>query len=433
MAAFQASVGVLQQYQVGRCSRVAHPTCTASEARGTAPRVAVVGGTGRVGEATIRSLTELATNPLHISICGRNSARGRSLVSDLTAATAERADDRAHTFDFRHVDTNRDDVLKDALSDCDVIVHTAGPFQRRRRPCEVLQVALDLQKDYVDVCDDLSHAQMGKKMHDQAVQQGISVWISTGIYPGVSNLMAAVAARNAPGRSPESVRFSYYTAGTGGIGPTVLASTFLILSEDVITYDINGDRLLRPPAGDLEEVDFGGKIGRKKVYLLNLPEVVSIREYLLGPSGGGEVLAKLSTDPPIWNWLLRATAFLAPRSLLRNQSAMQALSSFSLPVVRFTDKISGARTGIRVDVRFGPRVDGVAGTEVISVYEHETLRECVGDSTAAFTLELLYGNSKAPGVFYPEELNEEAAARILRNAARGADRFEVTQTEAGQN
>ncbi|MED6137210.1 hypothetical protein PIB30_062947 [Stylosanthes scabra] len=35
---------------------------------------------------------------------------------------------------------------------------------------------------------------------------------------------------------PERLRFSYYTAGTGGAGPTILATSFLLLGEEVIAY-----------------------------------------------------------------------------------------------------------------------------------------------------------------------------------------------------
>lgn len=32
-------------------------------------------------------------------------------------------------------------------------------------------------------------------------------------------------------------RFFYYTAGSGGAGPTILATSFLLLGEDVIAYN----------------------------------------------------------------------------------------------------------------------------------------------------------------------------------------------------
>lgn len=32
------------------------------------------------------------------------------------------------------------------------------------------------------------------------------------------------------------LRFSYYTAGSGGAGPTILATSFLLLGEEVVAY-----------------------------------------------------------------------------------------------------------------------------------------------------------------------------------------------------
>lgn len=32
------------------------------------------------------------------------------------------------------------------------------------------------------------------------------------------------------------LRFYYYTAGTGGVGPSLLASSILVLGEEAITY-----------------------------------------------------------------------------------------------------------------------------------------------------------------------------------------------------
>lgn len=33
------------------------------------------------------------------------------------------------------------------------------------------------------------------------------------------------------------LRFSYYTAGTGGAGPTILSTSFLLLGEEVVAYN----------------------------------------------------------------------------------------------------------------------------------------------------------------------------------------------------
>lgn len=197
----------------------------------------------------------------------------------------------------------------------------------------------------------------------------------------------------------------------------------MLLSEEATVFvGPKGVRTTRPPASDVEVIDFGGDVGEKSVYLLNLPEVESISKYLCS----GEVTAKFATGPPFWNSLLRATARYVPSSLLRNQKLMLAFSKFSLPVVRAVDIFSGARTAIRVDVEFheGKRARGI--------YEHETLQGCVGDATAAFVSEMIFPTSSVPrkaGVHFPEEIalnDSEAGAAILRRAAAGADRYAIT-------
>jgi hypothetical protein len=386
-------------------------------------QVLFLGGTGRVGSAAAESLGSLAKGPLDIFLGGRNAELGVSLAAKLNVAfSASSTTACPVTFRFIRVDTASDASLDAAFSssELDLVVHTAGPFQKRDCPSDVLLAAIRARKDYVDVCDDATHALSCRAPSAQVEAAGIAAHICTGIYPGVSNLLAAACVNASPiQQRATSIKFSYYTAGTGGIGSTVLASTFLILSEKVVTFR-DGKMVELPPASGVERVDFGGKIGTKSVYLLNLPEVSSVHDILLAPTGGGTVLAKLSTDPPMWNWLLRVTARLVPSSILRNRPAMQALSAFSLPVVQAVDKISGARTGIRVDVDF------VDGSTSIAFYEHETLRGCVGDSTAAFSAEMLYGRGDSrSGVFYPEELEAVACMSILKNSATTANRCVV--------
>ena len=58
---------------------------------------------------------------------------------------------------------------------------------------------------------------------------------TTGIYPGFSNLIAANLVEKAREKDPdddcERLRFSYYTAGSGGVGATILATSFLLCGE----------------------------------------------------------------------------------------------------------------------------------------------------------------------------------------------------------
>jgi hypothetical protein len=44
--------------------------------------------------------------------------------------------------------------------------------------------------------------------------------------------------REETGETPNSLEFSYFTAGTGGVGGTILASTFLLMSEEAQSVEV---------------------------------------------------------------------------------------------------------------------------------------------------------------------------------------------------
>ena len=112
--------------------------------------------------------------------------------------------------------------------------------------------------------------------------------------------------------------YSYYTAGTGGVGPTILDTTFLLAGEPTIAYR-DGKKYILPPVSEPRTVDFGKGLGRKGVWLYNLPEVKTGHEVLRVPS----VSARFGTSPFIWNWGTWLVARLAPK--VRNH-ALSCLS-----------------------------------------------------------------------------------------------------------
>ena len=106
---------------------------------------------------------------------------------------------------------------------------------------------------------DQDYSWRAKGFHEQAKDCGIPAITTAGIYPGVSNVMAAElvhAARSENAGEPERLRFFYYTAGTGGAGPTILTTSFLLLAEDVIAYNKGEEIKLKPYSGALS-IDFG--------------------------------------------------------------------------------------------------------------------------------------------------------------------------------
>ena len=58
-----------------------------------------------------------------------------------------------------------------------------------------------------------------------AVERGVPAVVSAGIWPGVSALMAAEAVQLLGGDA-DVVDFSFYTAGTGNAGPTIVSANY---------------------------------------------------------------------------------------------------------------------------------------------------------------------------------------------------------------
>lgn len=332
---------------------------------------------------------------------------------------------------FVPCDIGDKEAVKAAIAGADLVLHTAGPFQHSTN-VNVIEAALETRTPYVDVCDDTTYSERVKSYHSAAVAAGVPALTTAGIYPGTSNVMAAhiiAISRGeydedwrykqpAPGEGvePSYLRYSYYTAGSGGAGPTILETSFLLAGEPCTVYR-DGEAFSLPPVSNRREVDFGPGIGRKGVYLYNLPEVMSAHKYLRVPG----VSARFGTDPFIWNWAMWAVARLCPPQFLQDRSQVRWLARLSDPWVRAVDKIVGEAVGMRVEVDFE------GGKNAAGIFVHRRLPEAMGNSVAAFAHAVLSGGTQ-PGVWYPEEREALADRRaFLQYASKGCSRFDLNR------
>jgi saccharopine dehydrogenase-like NADP-dependent oxidoreductase len=164
----------------------------------------------------------------------------------------------------------------------DLVVHTAGPFQGKvNRPNGIMKACIDNGVGYIDVCDDYCTACAARgKYASVAMERGVPCIVSTGCWPGVSSLMAKQLTRSVLEAKPHlkandlTVDFSFFTAGSGGAGATLLVATFLILAEKSLVI-VNGRRRSVPAMKEYSKVDFGDVVGEKDVGHLNLLEAAS--------------------------------------------------------------------------------------------------------------------------------------------------------------
>ena len=411
--------------------------------------VLVVGGSGRVGGSTVRYLKTLTDrqiqtqststqSPVSITVGGRRvesyeTAKRNNVIPSMGV-------------DFCQVDVDGEELLlkqsiqqwkqsctssndATATSDQCLVVHTAGPFQGRRSP-SLLSACLDLSIPYVDVCDEWDLAEISKEeLHQKAVDANVAAIVSCGIWPGVSALMAAEGVSQLLADDDdteiESIDYSFFTAGTGNAGPTIVSATFLLLATPAITF-LNGLRKDKEPWTEMKEVDFGNGVGNRRIWLLDNPDVPTTALYVKESkqSQPPNVSSRFGTAPLVWNYLFGAMKAL-PRSLLYNRDAMQNFSLFSEPIIRLVDFLVGATNAMRVDVT------GRNGKKVTMRMAHSDLEQCVGLATAAFALEVANsmkqegGGTISSGVWFPIELGKEARENILRVSKEDAFIYEL--------
>ena len=339
-----------------------------------APRVAVLGGTGRVGGSAARWALELGraegVAPGEVLLCGRGPERFPAAKARVEAALPPGLRGRLA---FEACDAEDAAAVQRLAEGCDLVINAAGPFQGRRDPA-ALRGAIAAGCSYMDVCDETPLVAAGQALSAEAEARGVAAVTSGGIWPGVSALMAAEADEHVGGA--EDIELSFYTAGTGDSGAAIVAATFLLLQEEPSIY-AGGERAKRRDAGgaaaalplrpwdDPRVVDFGGPLPREgtTVWTLDNPETETVHRALGTPN----ISSRFATAPQIWNLLFLATRLLVPARLLANRGFAMGIAKFSMPVIRFVDKLVGSRNAMHC------RAVGKDGTECAIRVQHSRL------------------------------------------------------------
>eukprot|EP00808_Paulinella_micropora_P017465 g80985.t1 len=373
------------------------------EATFTPPRVVIFGGCGRVGQSTYNSLRLLGFT--NTQVVGRTRPKATSRLSDhfipLGCKTVQ---------DFRP-----GSEAMEAIRSADILVNTMGPFQGRNS-AELLEALLEDRRKrlfraigplkrqfYMDVSDGFEYAMKCKALGEEAKQLGVIGVTSGGIFPGLSNLLVADMLARYP-QENANVRLYYFTAGTGGVGTTILTASFLLLSEECHVWE-NGHSVTIPACSDVKIVDFR-KWGNVTVVNLNLPEATSLGLTLKLNSSK----AYFGTAPEAWNHLMISMAKNVPNKWLSDRSFCSKVAAVSILPNRVVDKFVGSSVEWKVEV----------GKKTVD-FAHRDLEESVGLATALLTQGIWEQGEKAPlaedGIYFPEEYyNTETRDRIFRRA-----------------
>ena len=147
-------------------------------------RVLLLGATGEMGG---RTASELLRNPAveHLTLAGRDRQR----LGELSARLGGRAAIEVAAFDIH---SSGDLVAR--CSDHDLVVSCAGPAYELEVPC--VRASIDARTNYISLNDDFDAAAEARPLGEAAADAGVSVVTGCGAAPGLSGLLAALAARD---------------------------------------------------------------------------------------------------------------------------------------------------------------------------------------------------------------------------------------------
>lgn len=340
-----------------------------------AQRVLILGGLGRIGNSVAQDV--MAHTDAALTLAGRRSADDVSLSHPRQQ--------------YLVLDVADGEGLRRAISACDLVIHTAGPFGYR--DSQVLQTCLDSGVNYLDVADNPPYVDRALALRQQAETAGVTAVVSTGVFPGISSSMARQGIEAV--EQPEAIHLSYVVAGSGGAGVSVMRTTFLELQYPISAW-IDGHRQNVAPYSQRQWVTFPEPYGDCAVYWYNTIEAMTLPRSFPVQT----VTTKFGSLPDFYNHLTWLMAHGVPKAWLRQAQNIESLAAVSYRMTQFTDRFSGTGIAMRVDVQ-GRNEDALITKTLMFTGADTTVAAGAGAGSVAQLL--LSGDLHKPGVWPVEQ------------------------------
>lgn len=184
-------------------------------------QVVILGGCGAVGSVAARTLakqSEFST----IVIADIRLNKAESLAAKIGAKAKA-----------VHVDASSKESIADAIKGSDIVLNCVGPFYKTVKT--VLATVMEAGINYVDICDDVDVTLDILGWSERAQAAGITALIGMGSSPGVTNVLAKLAATTMLDET-ESVDIFHVHGGEPIEGPGVIGHRFHCMSIDIPMY-----------------------------------------------------------------------------------------------------------------------------------------------------------------------------------------------------
>jgi hypothetical protein len=189
-------------------------------------------------------------------------------------------------------------ALRSALGETDVVLNTVGPFFRFG--VSILRAAVDAGSSYIDICDDWEPMAQMLELDAAAKAVGVTALVGMGASPGITNLLAVLAARELDTVS-EIITGWNIEAAQPEHGQNGHPSAAVVHGVQQATGTIEVTRAGRPvkerPLRPIK-IDYPG-IGTKRAWTFGHPEAITLpREFpgatsLNAAFGGRSLMAAL--------------------------------------------------------------------------------------------------------------------------------------------
>ncbi|RJO79434.1 saccharopine dehydrogenase [Nocardia panacis] len=356
----------------------------------------MLGGAGQMGRAAAATLA-------------RAPEVNRLVVTDLVA---QRAVEFAKTLGPKAIGVGLDvtdaPALRAALAECDLVLNTVGPFFRFGAP--ILAAAIEVGRDYIDICDDWEPTLAMLAMDEKACAAGTVALVGMGSSPGVANLLALLAAREL-----DTVD-SLITAWSGEDAPEPVSDSDGPSAAYVhAVHQISGSIRVRRNGFPVDRralerivIDYPG-IGAGVGYSFGHPEAVTLDRALPGLRNNTNVMLggpTLITVGRTLRWLVARGVLTADRAAAVAERTLGLLPATSPLRPGSLPPLFALATGSRAGER-------ASAATALAQVPGASMAENTGIPLAVAALQLLRADSvpqarRRPGVHTPETLIDPA-------------------------
>lgn len=230
-------------------------------------KIVVLGGCGAVGRVAVKTL--LSFGKFEITVADREKSIFEEVFKGLTPLLK-----------FTQFDANDINSINEVVKDSEVVLNTVGPYYRFGP--KILKQAIDLNKNYVDVCDDYDATKEDLSYDEIAKNKKISCLIGMGSSPGFANVLVKFADEFLFD-SIESIDIYHAHGGEKEEGAAVVKHrihSMLIKIPVFIDGEYRFVNLFDESGKALESEEEFYNLGKFPVYAYPHPETITLPRYI---------------------------------------------------------------------------------------------------------------------------------------------------------